>query len=453
MSIIKEITSDSNFIRKLTGLALPIAFQSFMLASVAASDTVMLGSLAQNAMSAVSLASQVQFVQNLTVMGIIAAFQVLGAQYAGRGDRDKLNRLFCMALRICIIVSAVFAYLCYFRPSFLMHIFTDEESLAEIGIGYLRIAAVSYLITGISQPLIALIKLGRKTSVVAYISGVAVVLNIALNAILIFGLLGIPSMGVAGAALATVISRAVELVLAAAFSIRDETIRPRLSALFSFSRTLSADFIRQLIPLLGAYVIWTLGYSSYSAFLGHMGVDAAAANSVASVLRNLVGCFMKGPAGGSSILIGNELGQGNLSRAKLYGDRLMIISLICGVFSSILIQLSVPIALHVMKLSPEAERNLIAMSAVLSLYMIGASFNSVVINGMFASGGDTLFDCYSIIVTMGFIAVPLAAAGTFAFGWPVAVVYGCTCLDEVGKIPWTIYHYKKYRWLKDLTRK
>ena len=92
------------------------------------------------------------------------------------------------------------------------------------------------------------------------------------------------------------------------------------------------------------------------------------------------------------------------------------------------------------------------MSFILALYVIGASYNSVVINGMFASGGDTLFDCYSIIVSMWFVAIPLAFMGTFVFNWPVAAVFICTCLDEVGKIPWTLHHYRKYKWVKDLTK-
>ena len=195
------------FNTKLFHLALPIAFQSFMLACVAASDTIMLGSLEQNAMSAVSLASQIQFVQNVTVTGVIAAFQILGAQYAGKNDKKTVDKLFCMSLRICVLVSLLFSLLCFFIPAGMMKIFTNEEVLINYGVSYLKIAAISYLITGFSQCLIALIKLGRNTKDVAKISSVAVILNIILNAIFIFGLFGMPKMGVNGAAFATVIAR------------------------------------------------------------------------------------------------------------------------------------------------------------------------------------------------------------------------------------------------------
>lgn len=449
---IKETFSDSVFIRKLFHLALPIAFQNFMLACVAASDTIMLGMLEQNAMAAVSLASQIQFVQNVTVSGVVAALQILGAQYAGRGDKKTLDKIFCMSFRISVIISAIFAYLCFFTPAPLMRIFTNQDILVTLGVDYLKVAAVSYLITGISQPLISLIKLGENTPAVAKISTTAVVLNIALNGIFIFGLFGFPALGIEGAALATVISRIVELILSLYYAYKDSFTRPDFTRLFYFNKELSKDFVKQLMPLMGAYVFWTIGFASYSAFMGHISLDAAAANSVASVVRNLVSCFMRGLAGGAAILVGYDLGAGNLQRAKVYGDRLTFLSVVCGAISCALILLSIMPALKIVHLSAGAEKDFITIASILSLYIIGAAFNSVVINGMFASGGDTLFDFYSIMITMWCIAIPIAALGTFVFSWPVAIVYGCTCLDEVGKIPWTFYHYRKYKWLKDLTR-
>ena len=357
-----------------------------------------------------------------------------------------------MTLRICILVSVLTFVVCFVFPYPAMRIFTNVEELLVIGVRYLKIASFSYLITGLSQCFLAQIKLGKNTKKVATISTIAVILNISLNGIFIFGLLGSPKMGVMGAALATVISRVVELVLSIIECWKDKRIRPNLSKLFAFDKALSKDYIRQLLPLLGAYLIWTLGISSYSAFLGHMGVDASAANSLALTLRNLVQSFTKGLAGGASILIGYELGSGNTERARIYGDRLSILSLVCGFLTALLVILAIKPSLMLVELSETATSYFISMSFILALYVIGASYNSVVINGMFASGGDTLFDCYSIIVSMWFVAIPLAFMGTFVFNWPVAAVFICTCLDEVGKIPWTLHHYRKYKWVKDLTK-
>ena len=451
-SFLRDTLSDKVFLKNLMTLGIPIALQNLLLALVGASDTIMLGSLDQNSMAAVSLATQIQFVQNLTVSGIIAAFHVLGAQYRGKEDKRSVDMLFSMTLRISALVSLLTFLFCLIFPYEAMGIFTDSTALRSIGERYLRIASFSYLLTGLSQSLLAMLKLYKDTRTVAYISLLSVVLNIVLNALLIYGLFGLPSLGVEGAAAATLTARVIEMVLAVFAVFHKRERRPDIKKLFAFDRALSRDDVRQLIPLLGAYLVWTIGISAYASFLGHMGEDAAAANSLSQVVRNLALCFTRGLAGGASIIIGYELGSGNLERARVYGFRLSVLSLLCGVFTSLLVLLSIPLAPLTVSLTAEAIKDFQEISLILAIYVIGASFNSVVINGMFASGGDTLFDCYSIIVMMWLLAIPLAYLGTFHLSWPVWAVYSCTCLDEVGKIPWTIIHYRKMKWLKDLTR-
>ena len=165
--ILKETFSDKVFIKNLLSLALPIAFQSLMLSLVGASDTIMLGSLNQSSMAAVSLATQLQFIQNLTISGIVAAFHVLGAQYSGKEDKKSVDMVLAMTLRICILVSILTFLVCYFLPRSAMRIFTNVEELLEIGVEYLKIASFSYLIIGLSQCFLAQIKLGKNTKKVA----------------------------------------------------------------------------------------------------------------------------------------------------------------------------------------------------------------------------------------------------------------------------------------------
>lgn len=215
---------------------------------------------------------------------------------------------------------------------------------------------------------------------------------------------------------------------------------------------LISDFHRCVLPLLGASLFWGVGFTSYTAFMGHMGTDAAAANSVASVVRDLICCLCNGISSGGGILVGHELGAGNLKKGKLYGDRLVKLAFLCGFLSTGIMLLATPLVIRFVKLTEAANRYLIGMMLIMAFYMIGRAVNTIIINGIFAAGGDTMFDMYSLAVSMWCIAVPLAAAGTFLFHWPVLVVYACTCLDEVGKIPWVMVHYKKYVWVKDLTR-
>lgn len=447
-----SVFSDKRFNGQLWRLALPIMIQSLMLASVAAADAFMLGGVDQNSMAAVSLASQIQFIQNMAVSSIVSSTAILGAQYFGKGDRDTIGRLFCIAIRYSFLVSFVFFAGCIFFPRQLMLLFTDEQELITIGIRYLEIAGWSYLLTGISQCYLVILKVTDHTADAAKISSAAVLMNIVLNAVFIFGLAGVPAMGVEGAAIATLIARVIELIWCILLSFRKGYLPLRLAGIFRRYPALMGDFVRCLLPLLGACMLWGIGFTSYTAFMGHMGTDAAAANSIASVVRDLVCCMCNGLASGGGILVGNELGAGKLELGKKYGDRLVKIAFLCGFVSTAIMFAVTPLLLKAVRLSDGAKAHLIGMMCIMAVYMIGRTVNTVIINGIFSAGGDTLFDMYSLIVTMWMLAVPLAALGTFVFHWPVEVVYACTCLDEVGKIPWVMYHYKKYKWVKDLTR-
>lgn len=429
-------------------LTLPIALQSLMLAAVAAADAFMLGGVEQNAMAAVSLATQIQFIQNMILTSVTAAAGILGAQYWGKQDHAAMNHIFCMSLRSCGVASLLFFAACMFAPRLLMLLFTDEEELITIGVGYLRIAGWSYLLTGISQVYLTMMKVSEHAAASARISSFAVIINIVLNAVFIFGL----QMSVRGAALATLIARVVELVWAILVSRGESYIAPDLRALFRSPKLLRHDFNKVYLPILGASLLWGVGFTSYTAFMGHMGTDAAAANSIASVIRDLVCCLCNGIASGGGILVGNELGAGNLDRGKRYGDKLAVMAFLCGFLSTLVMLAVTPLVVQLVKLTDGARADLYGMMIIMAFYMIGRAVNTIVINGIFAAGGDTAFDMYSLVVTMWMLAVPLAALGTFVFHWPVLVVYAMTCLDEVGKIPWVMYHYRKYRWVKDLTR-
>ncbi|MDE7198616.1 MAG: polysaccharide biosynthesis C-terminal domain-containing protein, partial [Lachnospiraceae bacterium] len=279
------------FYRNLTRLALPIMLQSLMLASVAAGDALMLGKIAQDEMTAVSLATQIQFVQNMFLAAIAAAGAILGAQYWGKGDKRTLEDIFNMILRFCGIVSVIFFLACELMPGQLMRIFTSDAPLIAIGSSYLRIAGWSYLLTGISQCYLTMMKVSDHVKPGALISSCAVILNIVLNAVFIFGLFGAPKMQARGAALATTISRMIELALCVAVSSKPSYIRPVFSRFIKQSKQLKTDFLRQCLPLLGGSLCWGVGFTSYTAIMGHMGTDAAAANSVAAVVRDLFCCM------------------------------------------------------------------------------------------------------------------------------------------------------------------
>ena len=452
MSKIQLKSSDNKaFYKRLARIAGPIALQSLMLALVAACDAQMLGQVAQEQMTAVSLAAQIQFVQNMILSAITAAGSILGAQYWGKGDRQTIQSLFHLMLRFAGLLSILFFAACELIPELLMHIFADDAALIEIGSAYLRIAGWSYLLTGISQCYLTMMKVTDHVNPSAWISSCAVVLNIVFNAIFIFGLLGAPAMQAGGAALATTISRTIELILCLIVSSKAGYIRPLLRKLLSGSRQLTIDFGKQCLPLLGGSLFWGVGFTSYTAIMGHMGADAAAANSVAAVVRDLICCACNGIGSAAGIMVGNELGAGRLERGKIYGIKLMKLSYVIGFASTAIVLAVTPLIVRMVILTETAHGYLTGMMCIMAVYMIGRCVNTVTINGVLGGGGDTLFDMYSLAVCMWGIAIPLALLGAFVFHWPVLPVYACTCLDEVGKIPWVMHHFRKYKWVRDLT--
>lgn len=450
--IISGIVRDKVFGRKLVSLALPIAFQNLMLALVAAADALMLGRFDQNAMAAVSLATQVQFVQNILLWGIVSGVGVLGAQYWGKNDRVVMGRIFGISIRQTLWICVLFFIACRCFPEKLMLCFAHDPELVRIGAEYLKIAAWSYLLTGFSQCYLGVMKVSGHVRESTYISTAAVLVNIALNALFIFGGFGIPAMGVRGAALATVAARVAELIWCVGLSYRKSYIRLTLHDVTVFDRALSMDFLRYTLPIIGAMLLWGTGFTAYTALMGHLGPDAAAANAIAAVARDLMCCICNGLAGGCGILIGNELGAGRLLRGKIYGERSMILSFLAGGFSTLTILACIPLVSRFIPLTEQAHRYMTGMFMILSVYMIGRCVCTVVINGIFSAGGDTFFDVYSLAVCMWAVALPCAFLGAFCWKLPVLAVYACTCLDEVGKIPWVMFHYRRYKWVRNITR-
>ncbi|MCR4621095.1 MAG: MATE family efflux transporter [Clostridiales bacterium] len=447
----KKWFGDKAFLRRLMQITLPVSLQNFMLSAVAAADSFMLGSLDSRMMSAVSQATQVQFIQNMILFSVVSGCTILGAQYWGKGEKHTVRDIFCVILRLNTLVSVLFFVACRFFPLTLMTIFTNEPELQEIGVGYLKIAAWSYLLTGISQCYLGVMKVSEHPREAANISIFAVVLNIVLNAFLIYGLAFFPRMDVRGAALATVIARIAELILCVLLSLRRSYIRPSLKGLLRFHKYIAKDFAVCVLPVLSSSLLWGAGFTAYTAFMGHMGKPAAAANAIAAVVRDLVCCLCNGVASAAGIIVGNSLGAGRLSEGKEYGDRIMRLSFVIGGVSTLLMFALTPLLLTFVKLDAQTRSYLISMMLIMAVYMIGRCVNTVVINGIFYCGGDIIFDTISLIAAMWCLAVPLAFIGTH-FGWPVPLVYAFTCLDEVGKIPWVMAHYRKYKWVKDLTR-
>ena len=449
-----KIHNDRNaaFYKKLFSLVLPIAFQQFMLAAVSASDALMLGFVNQDSLSAVSLAGQITFVFNLFMGGLTMGTSILAAQYYGKGDMISIEKIFAYVIKVSFLISAIFFLATLFIPETLMRIFTNEPQLISSGIVYLRVVAASYLFTGISQIYLCILKNTGCAVKSMVIGSTAVVINIFLNAALIYGLLFFPEMGIAGAALATCISKLIEMGWAYLESLREKRARLRIKYCFTTEKNLARDYWKYTMPMLGDYLVWGCGFTTYSVIMGHLGSDAVAANSIANIVKNLIVSFCTGLGNGGGIIVGNELGMGNLKQAKEYGGHLCKLAVISGVLSGVFLVALTPVIVKVTTLSPQATGYLKWMLILCACYMVGKSINMTTIAGIFPAGGDSKFGLICDAVTMWAFAVPAGFLAAFVWNLPVVIVFLIINLDEIVKLPAAILHYRKYGWLKNLTR-
>ena len=435
--------------KEIVRLALPIALQQFMTALVGACDAIMLGKLSQDAMSAVSLATQVTFVFNLFMFAFMAGENMFVAQYYGKGDYTGISQVFSLVTKICGCIAVVFLAGTLFFPEQLMRILTNEETLIVLGSEYLRVIGISYVFSGIAQTFLAIMKNCGAVNMSTLINGVMVILNIALNAVFIFGLSGFPKMGIKGAALATVLATVVQFLWSVGYVLC--RIRAVKFSLKSCEKKLFGRFWQKTVPLLINNLAWGIGFSMYSVIMGHLGTDAVAANGIANISKNLVVCFCLGLGNAGSIIVGNRLGADRLKEAKEAGGTLTRTAIIAGIVSGLVLIALSPFITKMVDLTPTARGYLQKMLLISSYYIAGKSVNCMTIGGIFAAGGDSKFGMLCDSVTLWCITVPLGCICAFILKLPVMVVYFVLNLDEIIKLPVVYKHYKKYKWIKNLT--
>lgn len=431
----------------------PIAIQYLMSSLVTASDAFMLGFLDQDSLSASSLAGQVAFVFSLFYGAFVFGLNVLAAQYWGKGDEKKTSAVLAITMRYSIIVGLVFTLAALVIPETIMLVFTKDPALIRLGGKYLRIVAVSYLLTSYTQTYFAMMKVCDRATLSSMIGSIAVVVNIILNAIFIFGLGPAPKMGIEGAALATLLARVLETVLVIIAVCRKQCMPLDLKVmLHTDDRELVRDYWEYTVPLLINQIGWGGGVTMYSVIMGHLGTDATAANSIASIVRTMIASLCWGIASGVGIIIGGMLGRNEYDKAKVAGGSFVRFSIWIGIGSGIVILALTPLVLHFIALEPQAQYYLKYMMLMASYYIIGNSLNSVIISGIFPSGGDTKFGMICDAVTLWAVVVPLGMLAAFVFKLPVLVVAFILTLDEFVKIPAVYIHYKKYLWIKNITK-
>ncbi|MCI9065774.1 MAG: MATE family efflux transporter [Lachnospiraceae bacterium] len=446
-----SLTKD-RFYSQIVKLVIPIVIQNLLSAAVNSADVVMLNYVGQSSISAVSLAANYAGVLFMIYYGLGTGASMLSAQYWGKGDIQPIRVIQGIALRFSLLITLCFSAFAFFAPQLMMKLFTNDAELIAIGAGYLRVMSVTYLCWGVVEIYLAILRSIGRVTVSMVLNVMAFSLNIFLNAVFIFGLFGAPKLGATGVAIATALSRIIELIGCIVVSLFSQDIRLNPGYMFLRNRVLFQDFIRLSLPALLNDLAWSVAFSMYSVILGHMGSDAVAANSLVVVVRNFgtVLCFGTASAGG--ILLGNVMGEGDMERAKEYASKLMKLTVITGAIGGLLVLCATPFVLHFAKLSETAMHYLKYMLLINTYYIMGTAVNTTLIAGVFRAGGDSRFGLICDTIDMWGYAVPLGFLAAFVLKLPVLWVYFLLCTDEFVKWPWVIRHYRSQKWLKNITR-
>lgn len=443
---------NKQFYKSLMALVLPITLQNFITNAVNSADVFMLGYVGQTELSAVSLANQFQFLLSGVFFGISSAVVMLASQYWGKKDTDSIQAVMGIAIKIAFVITGLLAVGSVCIPETLMRIYTNDETLIVIGTSYLRIVGMSYVCMSFSQVYLCALRSMERAQMSTAISAAALLSNIVLNAIFIFGIGGAPKLGVIGVAVGTTTARVLELLLCLVDAVRGKIFHIDLKIMFGKHKLLFADFCKYAIPALINDFAWTLAFSMYSVIMGHMNSDVVAANSVVTTIRNL--CMIMGFAlgSGASVLLGIEIGEGRLEDARRDARKSCHVTLVVGIATGILILLLRPVVFMCFSLTERAVDYLNFMLWISAYYVVGQAMNTLLISGVFRAGGDSKFGMICDIIVMWCISVPLGFLCAFVWNLPPMVVYFILCLDEFWKIPAVYIHYKKFGWLKDITR-
>lgn len=442
----------NTFYKQIYKLVLPIVVQNLLSAAVSSADVVMLNYVGQSSISAVSLASQYANVLFMVFYGLGTGATMLCAQYYGKGDLKAVQVIEGIALRFSLGISMLFACAACFLPAQMMRIFTTDQELIAVGASYLRCMSVCYLCWGITEVYLAVLRSVGRVVVSTAMNVLAFSVNICLNAVFIFGLFGAPKLGAMGVAVATSMSRVIELAACFAVSHFSKDIKLDVTYLFVRHKVLFADFVRLSLPALGNDISWSLAFSMYSVIIGHLGTDAVAANSFVVVVRNFgtILCFGMASVGG--ILLGNMIGENKLEEARDGAKKLMKLTVAAGAIGGLMILAASPVVLSYAQLTEQAMYYLKHMLLINTYYVMGAAVNTTLIAGVFRAGGDSRFGFICDTIDMWVYAVPLGFFAAFVLKLPVMWVYFLICTDEFVKWPWVIRHYRSGKWLKNITR-
>ena len=431
---------------------MPISLQNLVTFAVSFADNVMIGSLGDDASSGVYIGGQLQSVLQMFVGGIEGAILILAAQYWGKKDTQSIRKVVSIGIKFALAVGLLSSLVAVLFPQWVIRAFTTEPGVIQEGAAYVQIVGFTYLFFSVSQVMIAAMRSVETARIGLYISCMALVINVCLNYVFIFGHFGFPAMGVRGAALATLVSRILEMCVGVGYVFFvDKKLRFGLKDLLHTDRQLLRDFIRYGLPVIGGQVVWAINSLANTKILGYYSAGVIAAASITGMLHNLVYVWMNGMSSAVGIITGKTVGAGQYEKMKEYSKTVQMIFLFVGLISGAAVFLARDGFISLYNASPEAQAYSRQFINVISVTIIGTCYQAACLFGLVKSGGDISFVFKNDTIFVFLVVIPSSLLAMW-LGAPPWVVFACLKCDQILKCFVAIVKINRYNWMKNLTR-
>lgn len=445
--------ADTSFYRKFLTIYVALVLQNVVTLSVNLADNMMLGSYSETALSGVAAVNQIQFIYQQLLMALGDGLVIFCSQYWGKRQTEPMKKISATAMHAGLLIAILLFALVSIFPRQAVGIFTTEESIIREGVSYLSIIRFTYLFFAVTQILLAKLRSVEVVKIAFYLSVMTFFVNCGINYVLIYGHFGAPEMGAAGAAIGTLAARMTELVVLIIYIIKKEKqLHLSIRSYLQHDRVLSGDYFRVTAPMLVVQGLWGVNTALQTVILGHMTAAAIAANSVASTIFMMVKSMAVGAASTASIIIGNTIGTGDIALVKKYSGRLQRIFVVIGLVSGLLLFLiRVPI-LQLYDLSASTKEMANTFLIILSVVVIGMSYQMPTNNGIIRGGGNAMFVVKMDLISIWGIVIPLSFVMAFVVKASPAVVVCCLNADQIFKCIPAFLESHYGNWIRKLTR-
>ena len=444
---------DKSFYRTFFRLTCVIALQNVLVCLVNLVDNVMIGAYSENAMSGIALVNQIQFMLQMLINGAGEGLIVMASRYWGERNPDAIHKTISVGMWMGLAFSVLLWALVFFFPMPVLRLLTPEEPVLAEAMVYLRIVCFSYVFFAITQLLLASMRSVETVNVGFAVSVVALFVNIFLNYALIFGKFGFPALGTAGAAWATLIARMAETLVTVIYvRFIDKKLRLRLRTFLRIDTAVLKQYLHCGVPVILSSGVWGIGMAAQTAILGHMGASSIAANSIATTAFNILTVVTYGSANASQVITAKTIGENRLADARQYAKTFQILFLGIGLVTGALIFALRGVIVGMYNISGESAALARNFLAVLSVTVIGTSYQMSCLCGIVRGGGDTRFVLYNDMIFMWGIVLPLSALAAFVLHWPPVAVFACLKSDQITKCAVAVVKVNRFRWIKSLAR-